>query len=342
MKVFLLSVFIVLALHTASPAQQPIPYKFTVYHENYKPLRDGINLVSEVWFNSDYFALPMPFNVMMDTVNCKAPFIAGGSTLVTDTGKGIISSFFLTDANLIDKGFIGSDYIFQSPIRYQVVGIPGARIFKLEIPNAAFFNEIIYATNYDSVFMQLWLYETSNIVELRYGPSHISHGYNYFPNKGFPGAGYIQDVDSSLNGTYHLLGGDPSNPFIESIESVNGVLKHKPAGLNSFPESGTVYRFTPGAAAIDITPPVNSTGITNSTKIYPTNCTNELLIEYATDKVNYRADYQLYSVDGTLKNSNTLTPNSINHINTSALIPGIYIVQINTYEGIKRQKIIKL
>lgn len=339
MRAAILSIFIVLILHTHANAQQAIPYKLSVLHEAYKPLRDGINMVSEVWFNSDYFPMPVPFGVMMDTVHCKAPFIAGGSTLITDTGKGIISSFFLTDANLIDKGFIGSDLIFLSPIRYQVMGIPGARIFKLEIANAAFFNEIIYATNYDSVFMQLWLYETSNIVELRYGPSHISHGYNYFPNKGYPGIGYIQDVDSSLNGTYHILGGDPASPFIESIESVDGILAFKPAGLNSFPANGTVYRFTPGAAAIDKTP-VNNPVV--STKVYPTNCTNELLIDYATDNAAAKASYSLYASNGVLQNSDMLLPNATTHVNTSSLAPGVYIIQLQTNEGVSRQKIIKL
>jgi len=100
------------------------------------------------------------------------------------------------------------------------------------------------------------MYEGSNIIELRYGPSHISHGYNYFPNKGFPGIGYIQDVDSSLNGTYHILGGNPDNPFIESIQAVDGILVSKPAGLNSFPDMVLYTALHPGRRLLTVRKPV--------------------------------------------------------------------------------------
>jgi len=101
------------ALHTALPygwagvgnTYAQLPYKLTVSKQFYTPLTSGTNLVSEVWFNSDLFPMPVPFSTMMDTVHCMAPFIEGGSTIVTDTGKGVLSSFFLTDANLIDKDF---------------------------------------------------------------------------------------------------------------------------------------------------------------------------------------------------------------------------------------------
>jgi len=333
--------FIILLVSIASPGATyaQFPYKLSTLNEPYKPLSGGTNITSLVWFNDDFFAMPMPFGINMDTVHCTIPFIEGGSTIVTDTGKNIVSSFFLTDANLIDKGFSGSDLNFLSPIRYEIFGDTGNRIFKLEIANAAFFNEIVYGTTYDSVYMQIWLYETTNMVELRYGPSHVSHGYNYFPNKGFPGIGYIQDVDSSLNGMYYILGGDPVSPFVESILSTNGVLASKPSGLNSFPVEGTVYRFTPVKLYVD----KNAGHLSETvTKVYPTTCNNDLIIEYTTDRPNDKAYYNLFSETGVLQLNDVVLPNMLNHVDVGGLTPGIYILQLQTSKGIDRQKIIKI
>ncbi len=338
MKRILFFIFFPVLFFTIRCVHAQLPYKLSVLNQPYMPIPDAANLVSDVWFNSDYYILPIPFGFKIDTLDCNAPYIAGGSTIVTDSGKTTVSSFFLTDANLIDKGFLGSDISFLSPIRCKTEGTAGTRIFKLEIANAAFFNELVYGTQVDSVYMQLWLYETSNIVELRYGPSHISHAYNYFPNKGFPCVGYIQDVDSNLTGNYYILGGNPDSPFVETIHAINGILATKPSGLNSFPSEGTVYRFTPRKLGID--EQINKA--VTITRVYPTTCQNEIKIDYATDKPGYASSYTFYSVNGIATTTGRLLPNATTTVDISNAKAGIYILQLQTSEGVKIEKIIKL
>lgn len=330
MKKFLGLFTITLVFSLSAIAQ--FPYSFSVYYDDYKPLTSATTVNSTLWFNSDVYTLPLGFDFNVDTTACHAPAIEGGSTFVTDTGSGTISGFYLTDANLIDRGFLDSISSTKSPIRYAISGTVGQRIFKLEIANAAFFNEILYTTYDDSINMQLWLYEGSNIVELRYGPSNINHGYNYFPRDGHPTAGYVRDIDYALNGTYYVLNGNPNNPDIDTIYSTDGEYDHQPTGLYYFPPSGIVYRFTPTALQV-----ANQITISNI-RIYPTVCNATINIDYnATEK----ADYKIMTIDGVTTSINGNLQNGLNKINIGNLAAGMYLIELQSNDGNKVQKFVK-
>src|SRR3990172_4164378 len=92
-----------------------------------------------------------------------------------------------------------------SPISYQVSGTTPNRILKIEWKNAGH-----AAASADFINVQLWLYETSNIIEVHYGSSSITNasttqlsvgiGHTYVPNSNM-----IED-DFLENG--------PSNPIL--------------------------------------------------------------------------------------------------------------------------------
>jgi len=314
-------------------ANAQFPYSFSVYYDDYKPLTSSTTTVnSTLWFNSDIYNLPLGFDFSVDTTVCHTPAIEGGSTFVTDTGKGTISGFYLTDANLIDRGFLDSIPSTKSPIRYTISGAAGHQIFKLEIANAAFFNEILYPDHNDSVNMQLWLYEDSKIVELRYGPSNVRHGYNYFPKDGHPTVGYVRDIDYALNGTYYILNGNPSNPDIDTIYSTDGDYDHDPIGLSYFPPDGIVYRFTPIALGI-----ANQTAI-NDTRIYPTICNANINVEYSAAE---KANYKIVAVNGAATNISGNLQTGLTKIDISSLAAGMYIIQLQSSSGNKVQKFVK-
>jgi len=331
-------VFLLFVITFTLRAEAQFPYTLSVYYDTYTPLNSGATTVnSTVWFNSDTYTLPLGFDFKIDTISCVAPAIEGGSTFVTDTGKGIISGFYLTDANLIDRGFLDSISSTQSPIRYTVSGLTGQRIFKLEIANAAFFNEIIYSIKDDSINMQLWLYEGSNIVELHYGPSNVDHGYNYFPKEGHPTVGYVKDIDYDLNGTYYILSGNPNAPDIDSIVSTYGEYDHQPTGLTYFPPSGIVYRFTPTSLTITNQPAL--TRAINATRIYPISCHESINVDY---QATADAGYKVISLNGTESSIAGKLQKGLNTIDISSLPPGMYMMQLQNDGGRKMQKFVKM
>ncbi|MBA3827944.1 MAG: T9SS type A sorting domain-containing protein [Taibaiella sp.] len=330
MKFTITPILALIFLLSATHAYSQSPYRLTTLQGAYEPLTDGIVLNNTVWFNSDFYVLPLPFPFKIDTIPCTAPFIEGGTTLVTDTGKAVISAFFLNNADLIDKGFLGSDLFSKSPIRYIVSGVPGAQIFKLEIANAGFFNEITFGTDFDSVYMQIWLYEGTNVIEFRYGPSYISHLYNYFPIRGLPFAGYVCDVDYSLDGVYYSLTGDPVNPSIDTVTSDSGRFTHTPLCLASYPASGTVYRFTPNALDIK-KPEITNAGVMEGVHIYPTACHDRLMIEY---EGNEDATYSIISVTGAEMHRSTHLAYKLNTIDVSMLPPGSYMIELRSTGGL--------
>lgn len=315
-------------------AKAQFPYTFSVYYDSYQSLSSGASTVnSTVWFNSDIYNLPVGFDFKIDTSNCTAPAIEGGSTFVTDTGRGVISAFYLTDANLIDRGFLDSISSTKSPIRYIVSGRNGQRIFKLEIANAAFFNELIYSVKDDSVNMQIWLYEGTNVVELHYGPSNVSHGYNYFPREGHPTVGYVKDVDYALNGTYYVLSGNPSAPDLDTIYATDGEYDHQPAGLTYFPPDGVVYRFTPKSLSVP------GIAAISNTAIYPTTCNDQINVDY---KSAEKADYRITAINGAATSLNGNLQNGLNKIDISRLAAGMYMMELQSSSGKKVQKFVKM
>jgi hypothetical protein len=157
-----------------------------------------------------------------------------------------VNGFFFSDADIADRGYLNQT-ASRSPIRYLTTGTAPNRIFKLEIANGGFYNEYdFYNTMSDSFSLQVWVYETSNIVELHYGPSRITHAADYFNFGNGPLVMYAKhaDFDMGTAGSVYFLEGAASAPALDSVD-----LPNQPAtALNSWPASGKVYRFTPTAS----------------------------------------------------------------------------------------------
>ena len=61
-----------------------------------------------------------------------------------------------------------------SPISYTTTGIAGSRICKIQVSNAGFYGENNQnGTSVSFINYQLWLYETTNDIEFRYGSVSI-------------------------------------------------------------------------------------------------------------------------------------------------------------------------
>lgn len=81
-----------------------------------------------------------------------------------------IRSMMPYEADMTDRGFNNSSAAV-SPISYLTTGVAGSRIGKIEFRNAGFYNDI---TTNDFINFQIWLYESTNIIEYRYGASNVT------------------------------------------------------------------------------------------------------------------------------------------------------------------------
>ena len=201
----------------------------------------------------------MPFSWVMDgTINLpNLPLLTElGSTCADTSNFGDVNGFMFADiTELTDRGAIGT--ASRSPIRYTTTGTTPSRIFKAELFSTGFANELYaYNTLNDSANIQIWIYETSNIVELHYGASRITHGSDYFASgTNSPLIGYLKHIDLLAGSTGEIY--YVNNASTAAIDSLPITAPNPPTNsIAAWPASGRVFRFTPKAAGC--TPPVSN------------------------------------------------------------------------------------
>jgi len=167
---------------------QDSPYLFGFSSEYYLELQnpESVNK-GEVWGPDDQFAIPIGFDVE----------ITGRvfSTVVINAGIGITlvgnnSPRLWIWADEWGGGKLLSDRgtdVSESPIDYELTGEPGERILKIQWINAGIIDHGGDDPD-DFVNFQIWIYESSNILEVHYGASQtsdLSFGYNEGPGVRF-------------------------------------------------------------------------------------------------------------------------------------------------------------
>ena len=333
MKQFLVlsCAFFLLAVNVSAQ----LPYSFSVYNQAYVPLT-GATLFHPglVWNVNSIFSAPIGFPFTIDTFHCSNFYSEGANTTSTDTTSATFSGFVLTDAGLDDRGGVGGGTVSRSPVRYELTGSAGHQIFKFEVFNAGFDQQLVDSGFLsDSVDMQMWYYEDSGIVELRYGPSLIT-GTDYFNYAGTM-SGFIQNLDSNGNGTAYLLGGSPASPSVQTVPLVSGNPTTTFDVLSPFPPSGTVYRFGPLHNSTDV-----GTFFTPATvNVYPTAAQDEVMINY---KGNEILGYDVLSVNGARMEVNGWANNGITHIDISNFPAGIYLLHLQGSSDSKVYKFVKI
>ncbi len=218
-----------------------------------------------------------------------------------------------------DTSMIGS----FSPISYTLSGTTPSRIFKMEWKNAGFLNAIDNGQYTDSMNLQLWLYETSNIVEVRFGNGNYVSPFSDLYDGG-PGA-LVAIVDSlDLNTSFarmmYFLKNNPTNPALDSLVNL-GIFS--PPGMNGNPASGSVYRFIPKV--------ISNTNVGYST--YTTTVSNDIL--YLADKNELRIDifnidtfnYLITDLNGKAIEKGRLQKGRKN-IDTKSFASGMYVLKL--------------
>jgi hypothetical protein len=276
------------------------------------------------------YSIPLGFTFNMGGNTITRFNLLNTNFITTDT-TGTISGILATDAQLIDRGALGT--VSASPLSYTVSGTPGSRIFKAEWSNAGFALELDnHGTLNDSINMQIWLYEGTNVVELRYGHMHISHPQEYFDMLGQPVIGYVRNLNfmtASIEKIY-LLSGNPANPSIDSFSMAQPIA----TPLSSFPVSGTVYRFTPKSGTTGIGGGLALKGL----QVYPTVCSGSLNVSFTDAR---SVSYNVLAINGTVTTLSGELKSGNNSIDVSSLAPGAYLVRLKDRQQQQVLKFVK-
>lgn len=168
-------------------------------------------------------------------------------------------------ADPIDLGNLTSTP--SSSISYQVEGITGARTLKIQWDNCSFYE----SEDQSEIFnLQLWLREGSNRIEIHFGPSNIVNAQNVFYNSG-PNIWLIHNYNDG-SGTISnsvVLAGEVDDPDFIIENNLDNLEGHH---MNSMPNDGQIYIFTPAEAPVSL----EEQQISISIELYP-NPTNSLL-----------------------------------------------------------------
>lgn len=312
-------------------------YTFDASNEPYVSLDSGATSVNgtNTWDISSHYVVPIPFSFKINGTSTTQYKMFGGAAITpaTDTASNVfISGFSPMDATIVDRG--NPVAASESPIRYRTDGESPNRIFKMEYANAGFMAEYgLFGTLSDSMNVQIWIYETSNVVEMRYGTAQVSHT-EYFYNGSTPFISFINHINVSdgSNATYYYLKGDPASPVIDSINAVD--MTGTEATLTSFPAAGTIYRFTPKQQNTGI----RRVGTSASTiNIYPTITDNALTIA---NPQQLKLSYKIITVSGTATDIRGNVQSEAESINLGSLAPGIYFIVLQCEGEILTKKVI--
>ncbi len=308
-----------LGLSLTSSAQ--FHYELSSTNQTYEPLTSGATQVNTEapWLTTSFIVeLPFIYHLNGLTFDTYSIFWGTGLTPSSDTTSTIhLEGFSPMDAWLMDKGNLTGSSI--SPIRYRIDGTSPSRIFKLEYFNTGFLKEAVDSgTVNDSLNLQMWLYETSDIIEMHYGGSQVTYPQEYFFNGSQPFISYIKNLDPSTGtGRYYYLVGDATNPQLDSANL--GDLQPGFETIDAFPSNGQVYRFTPTNTASFAR--LNSADV----RVYPTITSGWVNI---TSIPNGNYKYRLIQIQGKETGiSGNLTSGS-NQINCSGLESGIYLLTL--------------
>lgn len=241
----------------------------------------------------------------------------------------IVSTFYFDDTFLTDDT-IAEDRIINVfganiwgdsiPVNYQIDGTTPNRVYKVEWAEVCF---DVY-DNYDSanIEFQLWFYETTNVIEIHFGNSHIPN-----PNSAYDGMSGPQILLADFAATpikVILLTDSASNPTTTSNLS---------AVLIGTPDLNTVYRFTP-----TVIPSAIAINAENQITIYPNPAKTDIKINLP--KLNNDEIISVYDIQGQLLVQQPMQQAQAN-LNISNLANGIYFIKV-TGSGIDVvKKIIK-
>lgn len=235
-------------------------------------------------------------------------------------------------------------------VYYEVTGSEGDRILKVEFRDVSSYNNY---TGDDTFNFQIWLYETSNVIEYHAGYSNVPGEYfvnsiedlmgeepkefifsAVFTNEG----DFLTESGEDLYMHYVRQEEEMYSDSLAAFLTVSGesdMDAFLDVLLGHYPDEGTVFRFTP----VDV--PSGIVKIPSaSVKIYPNPASDHLNLEITDAQLSLSA-YDIYDVYG-----KKVLSGQINSRNTAVSLSGLgsgqYIIKVGNSSAEGIYKFIKL
>jgi hypothetical protein len=303
-----ITLLLVLILSFSSNAQN---YSFQKLNEPYIALQDSISINNGEPWDDFEDELLLPFNFTFNNIVTNTILVNDSYIVFNQEGNvSQIGSPFGND--LVDRSM--DEMISSSPLSYKVEGTVGSRIFKIEYNNCGSFSDESLTM---FVNFQVWLYETSNIIEFRYGESFVNSTEIFFDGFGpVVAITAIDDIEEIPLAGAIFLAGESANPTLSDMISF----------LDENPANTTVYRFTPTSLSQDDFQ-------TTSLNFYPNPVQDVLNISI--DEIN--VNYSILDFSGKKVMDGQLIANQ-NSVHVDQLQNGMYFIVVGQLDP---QKFIK-
>lgn len=243
---------ILILLLTSSVISNAQFYSLSYGQSTYSPITGGTSVNNGLTWDEPEFVVPIGFDFhCMQHTNDELYFLDGSGSILTldsaDSEYILIAPLF---NDIIDRGFdlatgLEGDPGSLSPITYKLEGSAGSRIFKLQWENVGFRAEYevdsVASTSWN---FQLWLYEGTDVVEFRFGPSDITSPSECFYGIPGPITGIFRADTVDFREMY-MLENIPTAPTLK----IGNTLTDITALTDTIPD-GMFYRFTPVPDAV--------------------------------------------------------------------------------------------
>lgn len=186
----------------------------------------------DIWVEDDVYKVPIPF---------KFRFLDHNLTYLKTNQTNVFlperNYFIATFGNFLMWDFGNKDSLKKnqkslSPISYIIDSSSGSKIMKIQWIDAGYFFD---STMYINI--QVWLYEKTNNIEIRYGKSNVNLKYSQVSGCG-PLIGIVKaDTVAQIDKYELLLRANSSNP------QPVGIGMSGKRCLNDVPPEGTIYKF---------------------------------------------------------------------------------------------------
>lgn len=319
---------LLLTAFTITSFAQEIPYTLEVFGEEYSDLEGATSLNDgQVWDDPSY-VIPIGFDFFMMNYPIEEFALTGGGAILVPNIETFNTHLLIAyGSDIMDAGY-GQDSSLSS-ISHVTEGEFPNRICKIEWKNCSFWNEYdAYGTSTNTVNFQVWLYEGTYDIEIRFGPSSIKAGDLVHDFNGEAWSGIIKNMDL-INEQWQAF-------WYPSTQNESWVLETAASfdeiGTMPFyggdPANGAVFRFATGLVSVE-------EELSEEIKVYPS-----LFGENTTIFSDANHNYRVYSLTGQqVEQGRTLqgrTP-----VSMAAHPAGIYILQVDDGQQTQSYRLIK-
>lgn len=295
------------------------PFFFlTIGEQTYAPLSNQNSLTQGIPYDDPEYIVPIGFDFEYLGYTYQTLYFAGVDSYGMELEfRGPDDTYPVCRISPCMLDIIDGQYDIEgkadSDIRYEIEGPPGNQVFKLEWSNVAFYNEgDPYSMRLN---VQMWLYQSTGIVEFRYGP-RTELDYNVILDYSGVPVMFMRNVNIN-DGTWEAaqaLLGTPTDPEFTDIQSAFD-LNDSPY-LSALPDDGVVYTFSPLIVQVEEQE--------KSVNVFPNPVDEFLYIEL---EGYTKQNWQLTNGQGQLVLSGQ-TQGTLERVDVSNLPAGVYFLNI--------------